>query len=92
MRLGGRLQLFQLNCTVVNQSLSESYLWPNACLLAISAVVNIAAAVVIRKQERTRINDLIVWDCLANIFTMAVYVFDQSPWQTVGLDVPCIIY
>ena len=94
MRLGGRHQIW-LNfsqSTIVNQSLSESYLWPNVCVLAISIVVNLLAAVVIGKEEKTRINRLIIWDCFANILTMAVYVFDQSPWQTVGLDIPCTIY
>ena len=94
MRLGGGHQIW-LNFSqsaIVNQSLSEFYLWPNLCILAVSIVVNLLAVLVIGKEDKTRINGLIVWDCFANIFTMAVYVFDQSPWQIVGLDVPCLIY
>ena len=93
-KLGGH-QLLRLNIshgTSVNQSLTQSYLWPNVFVLTISILVNLKAAMVIGKQERTRINQLIIWDCFANIFTMCVYVFDQSPWQSMGLDGPCVFY
>ena len=75
-----------------NQSLTQFCLWPNVFILTISTLVNLKAAIVIGEQGRMRINQLIIWDCFANIFTMCVYVFDQSPWQAMGHDVPCVIY
>ena len=93
VKLGGHLLSLNISHgTSVNQSLTQFYLWPNVFVLTISTLVNLKAAMVIGKQERTRINQLIIWDCFANIFTMCVYVFDQSPWQAMGLDVPCVIY
>ena len=94
VKLGGHhpLRLNISHGTSVNQSLTQFYLWPNVFVLTISTLVNLKAAMVIGKQERTRINQLIIWDCFANIFTMCVYVFDQSPWQAMGLDIPCLVY
>ena len=86
VRLGGHhpLRLNISHGTSVNQSLTQFYLWPNVFVLTISTLVNLKAAMVIGKQERTRINQLIIWDCFANIFTMCVYVFDQSPWVLIS--------
>ena len=64
----------------VNAPISLSYTWANIPLFLLTLLVNAWALVVIRSREVTDINNLIIWDCVANVATMAINGFQQSPW------------
>ena len=76
----------------VNAPISLSYTWANIPLFLLALLVNAWATVVIRSREVTDINNLIVWDCVANVATMAKTSFQQSPWF-VAMPTPfCMLY
>ena len=64
----------------VNVPIGLSYTWANIPIFLLTLLVNAWAVVVIRSREVTDINNLIVWDCGANVATMAHIGFQHSPW------------
>jgi hypothetical protein len=72
IEIGGNLafRLEMEDTELVNQPEEEVVFWAKMALLATTLVINIAAAVVIRRKEDNPINRLIIWDCIINILTM----------------------
>ena len=59
------------SCQIVN-GISKTYAIANIFILGATFVANSWAIRVILRKERIRINQLIVWDCLVNMATMAL--------------------
>jgi hypothetical protein len=74
--IGGNLTfILELEDTeMVNQPEDEVVYWTKMAIFAVSLAVNIAAAVVLRQEDDTPINRLIIWDCMINIMTMLIAV------------------
>jgi hypothetical protein len=51
---------------LVNQPMEDMLLWTKLSVLAVTLAVNIAAAVLLRREDDTPINRLIIWDCMIN--------------------------
>jgi hypothetical protein len=56
---------------LVNQPVEE-VVWIELSLLAVTLAVNIVAAVVLRQEDDTPFNRIIIWDCMINIMTMII--------------------
>ena len=85
----GNLTLLANGTEVVNEPRSPAYAWANAPLLAITAFINLWAAVVIRGKERNSLHAAMVCDCFVNILSMAIHVLAQSPWYKLGSTEAC---
>ena len=72
--VGGNLTfILELEDTeMVNQPEDEVVFWTKLSLFAATLVVNIAAVVVLWREDDTPINKLIIWDCMMNIVTMFI--------------------
>ena len=72
MVIGGNLafSLEMEDTELVNEPEDEEVYWAKLSLLAVTLVVNIAAAVILRQKDDSPINRLIIWDCIINILTM----------------------
>jgi hypothetical protein len=72
--IGGNLAFsLELEDTkLVNQPEEEAVYWAKLALLAATLVINIAAAVALRRKEDNPVNRLIIWDCVVNILTMFI--------------------
>ena len=64
----------------VNMAKSSGYLYANIIFTVITIVINSWASKIILGKERTRIHDLIVFDCFVNILSSLHTAFYQSPW------------
>ena len=64
----------------INQPREDIYIFTCFPLLLLTMIVNCLAVVVIMRKERTSLNSLIIYDCLANMVTMCLSVVHQSPW------------
>ena len=64
----------------VNMAKSSGYLYANIIFTVITIVINSWAGKIILGKERTRIHDLIVFDCFVNILSSLNTAFYQSPW------------
>ena len=64
----------------VNMAKSSGYLYTNIIFTVISIVINSWAGKIILGKERTRIHDMIVFDCFVNILSSLNTAFYQSPW------------
>ena len=71
------------NTEIVNDPTDIYVFVTNFPLLIVAITSNIWAGSVIRKKERTGINNIIICDCFINTLTMFFNTFYvQSPWQT----------
>ena len=61
-------------------------------MLALTAFINICAALVIRGKERTSLHAAMVCDCFVNILIMATHVLAQSPWFRLGSAEACNVF
>ena len=64
----------------VNMAKSSGYFYANIIFTVITIVINSWAGKIILGKERTRIHDLIVFDCFVNILSSLNTAFIQSPW------------
>ena len=87
----GNITLLSNGTEVVNEPRPLAFSWVNAPLLALTAIINFWAATVIRRNERTSLNKAIVYDCFANILSMAILAFLQSPWYRLGSPILCTL-
>jgi hypothetical protein len=74
--IGGNLTFtLELEDTeLVNQPVEEVLFWTRLSLFAAALAVNIAAVVVLRQENDTPINRIIIWDCMINIMTMFITI------------------
>ena len=89
--LFGNLTLLANGTQVVNEPPPLAYSYVNTPLLALTATINIWAVTVIRGKERTSLHTAIVYDCFANILSMAILSFLQSPWYRLGSPILCTL-
>ena len=59
------------SCQIVNE-ITKTYAIANIFILGATLAANSWAIRVILRKEKIRINQLIVWDCLVNMATMAL--------------------
>ena len=71
--------------------ISVGYLLANIPMLAATITINLWVIKVIKGKEKSRINKLIIWDCFANILTMAIMLAIHSPLLPLSSTVPCAI-
>ena len=62
---------------IVNSGRDEDYLWASLAIFVVTMAVNAAAVVVIGKKEKTGVNQLIVFDCFANVLTALVQMVNM---------------
>ena len=74
----------------VPNSLGHLYLY--LPLLALTLTLNIWGVVVISGKEKTGINSLIVVDCFANFFIMAISTLGHSPWSNFEWSSLCTFF
>ena len=70
--------LFVLNVTetrTVNQPKDIAYLMANIPIFVAALLVNISTISIIRRKEKTRIHKLIIFDCIANVISLAHGIF-----------------
>ena len=70
--------LFVLNVTetrTVNQPKDIAYLMANIPIFVAALLVNISTISIIRRKEKTGIHKLIIFDCIANVISMAHGIF-----------------
>jgi hypothetical protein len=66
---------------LVNRPAEDVFSWTSLPVLATAIIVNLTAAVLLRRKEDTAVNRIIIWDCLINIVTMFMLtVFGPTPW------------
>ena len=64
----------------VNQPKADVFILTCLPVLFLNLFVNSVAALVIHKKEKTRLNRLILYDCVANMASMLLLVLYNSPW------------
>ena len=62
---------------VVNSGRDEDYFWASVAIFVLTIAVNAAAVVVIGRKEKTGINQLVVFDCFANVLTALVQMVNM---------------
>ena len=67
------------------------YLLANLPMLATTIAINMWVIRVIQRKEKSRLNRLIVWDCFANILSMALMLLIHSPLLPLSSAIPCTI-
>ena len=71
------LSLQPMKSQVVNSGRDGDYLWASLAIFVLTMAVNAAAVVVIGKKEKTGVNQLIVFDCFANVLTALVQMVNM---------------
>ena len=71
--------------------ISEVYLFVNIPMLLATIAVNIWVIKVVEEKKTGRVTGLIVWDCLANIGTMALMLAVHSPLLPLSSSLSCLI-
>ena len=71
------LSLQPLKTQIVNSGRDEDYLWASLAIFVLTMAVNAAAVVVIGKKEKTGVNQLVVFDCFANVLTALVQMVNM---------------
>ena len=71
------LSLQPMKTQVVNSGRDEDYLWASLAIFVLTMAVNAAAVVVIGKKEKTGVNQLVVFDCFANVLTALVQMVNM---------------
>ena len=67
------------------------YLLANLPMLATTIAINMWVIRVIQRKEKSRLHRLIVWDCFANILSMALMLLIHSPLLPLSSAIPCTI-
>ena len=65
----------------VNVVKGQVYILANICITLVTLFVNLWAAAVIQRKERTRIHTIIVYDCAVNVLSSLHTAFFQSDMQ-----------
>ena len=65
----------------VNIVKGQVYIFTNICITLVTLFVNLWAAAVIQRKERTRIHTIIVYDCAVNVLSSLHTAFFQSDMQ-----------
>ena len=71
------LSLQPMKTQVVNSGRDEDYLWASLAIFVLTMAVNAAAVVVIGRKEKTGVNQLVVFDCFANVLTALVQMVNM---------------
>ena len=71
------LSLQPMKTQIVNSGRDEDYLWASLAIFVLTMAVNAAAVVVIGKKEKTGVNQLVVFDCFANVLTALVQMVNM---------------
>ena len=72
------LSLQPMKTRIVNSGRDEDYLWATLAIFMLTMAVNAAAVFVIgRKSEKTGVNQLVVFDCFANVLTALVQMVNM---------------
>ena len=71
------LSLQPMKSQIVNSGRDEDYLWASLAIFVLTMAVNAAAVVVIGKKEKTGVNQLVVFDCFANVLTAFVQMVNM---------------
>ena len=71
------LSLQPMKSQVVNSGRDEDYLWASLAIFVLTMAVNAAAVVVIGRKEKTGVNQLVVFDCFANVLTALVQMVNM---------------
>ena len=69
-----------------------TYVYLNLPLLALTLTLNLWAVVVISGKEKTGINFLLIINCFASIFFMALGTLRQSPWFSFESSTLCMVF
>ena len=86
------LQLVPASMQLVNQPRDLAVFWSNIPILLLVILVNVRAAVVIRRKENNGLHNIIVWDCAANVLFMSYTAFyTHAPWFALKSAAPCYI-
>ena len=88
----GNFTLLPNGTTIVNEPRSPGHNMANLIILVTTVIINIWAAAIIRRMERTSLHFAIVCDCTANILNIAVFAFLQSPWYKLGNSEMCTAF
>ena len=76
---------------VINSPRQFIYLVASLVALPINMAINTAAILVIQRNEKTVINNLVVCDCIANMLSMAIVSFLQSPFAILRSPLLCSV-
>ena len=71
------LSLQPMKTQVVNSGRDEDYFWASLAIFVLTMAVNAAAVVVIGRKEKTGVNQLVVFDCFANVLTALVQMVNM---------------
>ena len=81
---------FEAKTTVtVNEEMKDP--WTFLVIFIVTVIVNSVSAVIIRRQETSGVNTMIICDCLINVINMGVYSLNIASWQALGSDQLCTI-
>ena len=75
----------------VNSPHGTLYLVTSLVGFLLSLAANIGAVLVIKKKEKTRINKMIMCDCVANIISVGCIVIWQKSVMTTNLGPVCLV-
>ena len=71
------VSLQPLKTQIVNSGRDEDYLWASLAIFVLTMAVNAATVVVIGRKERSGVNQLVVFDCFANVLTALVQMVNM---------------
>ena len=87
----GLLLLHKEAMDEVNSPHGALYLVTSLVGFLFSLAANIGAVLVIKKKEKTRINNMIMCDCIANIMSVGFIVIWQKSVMTTNLAPVCLV-
>ena len=75
----------------VNMPKPRGYLVTNTFFTLVTFVINLWAAICILRKERTKVNTLIVCDCIINMASSVQTSILQSPWILLNSSTTCLV-
>jgi hypothetical protein len=78
------------NTEIVNRKMEFSFMYLTIPVCMVTILLNLSVVMMLWKNEKTIVNQLMMLDCLVNIMYSSLSTFEQSPWyRGLGVEVYC---